>query len=179
MRDNELSILLSGFMDEAAISSGWNFLVVQNNQPTQQGVPTEPTAFFQHVIDHPYGWPISNHEYNFQSGDFNDISTQLWETTFQISSLVLQDPANISRPTAKDVVNYIKQYMAHRNTIERLMSQSINILKIGNVRNHYFEDDMHRFEDYPNFDLTFTHNKQLTLKVPAVHSAEAELIKGV
>jgi hypothetical protein len=172
MTDNQLIQFMAAQLDAASEASGWNYPVLQKNNPTLEGIPAAPAIFFEKLFDHAYGWPIDSFTYNEPPVDnFSDNSMQLYETTFQISALVIQDPEDLTLPTASDVANYIKMWLTHPVTLQTFRSQNVGLLRVTQIRNPYFEDDRHRFEAHPNFDLVLTHDNTLTLTVPAANRA--------
>lgn len=159
MTDNELSIFIIGLLEEAAAKSGFGFVVVANSQPTQQGVTTSPAVFYRHLFNYMYGWRKADYLPSATAGKVTERITQYCDTTLQISGLVQQRPHDTSIPTAKDVVQYVHMYLNMPSVLKRFHDIGLNILKVGNIRNHWFSDDMNKFEDFPNFDLVVTHNK--------------------
>lgn len=181
MRDNELINLVGQTLTAACVAAGWStFEVLQVQGPTQQGTPSGPSVLFQKLFDAPYGWPKEKLTYNQATpqnpvDSFTDASIQEYQTTFQISSLVIQHPDDTALPTASDVANMMKQYMNARHTISEFMALGVGILRVTQVRNEYFEDDRHRNEAHPTFDIVFTHRRQVDFSVPAVHTVDGEV----
>lgn len=168
MTDNQLIQFMAAQLDAAMVASNWNYIVLQKDNPTLEGIPSAPAVFFEKLFDHAYGWPIEDLEYNKPPVDnYSDNETQLLETTFQISALVIQDPSNLNLPTASDVVNYLNLWLRHWVTLQQFRTQNVGILRVTQIRNPWFEDDRHRFEAHPNFDLVLTHQNVLTMTVPA------------
>jgi hypothetical protein len=171
MLDNQLIDLVATQLESASAASGWNYIVLQKDQPTQQGTPTAPTIFFEKLFDTEHGWPALSDSYQAQSNNFSETETQVVITTFQISALVIQDPTNLSLPTASDVANYMKQYMNSRFTISTFKNQQVSILRVSEVRNPYFSDDRTMFEANPSFDLMVVHNRPISFTVDSVSTA--------
>jgi hypothetical protein len=172
MTDNELISLLAGQMDAAVAAGGWPYLTIQKYQPTQQGLPSQPAVFFEKLFDHPYGSPGNHLSLNVDNLGFSETSTQVYESLFQISTLVIQDPGNLTIPTASDVANYIKMYLAAPSVRAIFMAQNVGVLRVTHVRNPYFEDDRHRFEAHPSFDINLTYLKDITFQVPGTNIVE-------
>lgn len=174
MTDNELIVVLRRRIMEGVTATNWQCPVVQKFQPTQQGTQeidpllgNNAVVYFEKLFDRPYGWAGSKSEYRSDSLDYLEKETQLYESTFQISALTIQNPADLSLPTASDIVNYMKMWLNHRVTVEVFMAQDINVLRITDVRNVPFEDDRHRFEYNPTFDIVMTHYRKLDITVPS------------
>ncbi|ABL96844.1 hypothetical protein BcepF1.113 [Burkholderia phage BcepF1] len=168
MTDLELIDTVVPYIEAAIASQGWPFLVVQKDQPTQQGVPSIGTVFFELLFNIEYGSPATENQYNAASNQFDEIETQLVITTIQISALIPQDPKNIDQPTANDVLQYVKRYVASRNIARELVKKKVNIYRVSEVRAQWFEDDNHQFSNHPNFDLEVTHSGKVTFSVAAV-----------
>lgn len=175
MKDNDLIALLSAQLNLAVTAGGWDFPVIQKQQPTQQGIPYAPAVFFEKLFDYHYGWAETDYPvYDPSTNMFDESETQNLETTFQISAWVIQNPADLTIPTASDVVNFLKMFMTSRSMVRTLMSNAaepINIQRVTQVRNPYIEDDRHRNEATPNFDLVFSHKRILVNKIGAVDEA--------
>src|ERR1700676_1394800 len=94
MLDNDLINLVATQLEAASAAAGWNYIVLQKDQPTQQGIPTAPTVFFEKLFDNNHGWPMDSNVYQPVPNNFLETETQMVNTTFQISALVIQDPTN-------------------------------------------------------------------------------------
>ncbi len=168
MTDNQLIDVLATALEAASANAGWNYGVVQKDEPTVQGTPTAPTIFFEKLFDVAYGWAHSDNIPDLASKTFAEIDTQVYETHFQISALVIQDPSDLTRPTASDVCNYMKQYLAHRTVTAQFSTQGLGVLKVSEVRNPFAIDDRNMFEANPSFDIVFTHTRSVTITIPGV-----------
>jgi hypothetical protein len=162
MLDNQLIDLLATQLEAASAAAGWNYIVVQKDQPTQQGIPTAPTIFFEKLFDSPHGWPIDSYVYQSAAGNFTETETQMVNTTFQISALVIQDPSNLALPTASDVANFMQQYLSARWSINYFMAQDVGLFRVTSIRNPAFNDDRTLYEYTPNFDITLTHSRAVS-----------------
>lgn len=179
MTDNQLIVLLASQLDAAVVSGGWNYLTIQKDQPTQQGVPFDGAVFFQKLFDHPYGSPMLSKVSNYPTMTFTETDEQWYETHFQISALVTQDPTNLSLPTASDVANYVKMYLASRASRSVLMAQNVGTLRVTEVRDPAFQDDRERFEYHPNFDIVLTHIRTIELTIPGTNDVRGAIVAGI
>ena len=102
--------------------------------------------------------------------------TQQYITSFQMSSLATQDPANTESLTASDILNYGISVLQSGNTIAALEAQGVGILNISQIRNPYFSDDRQRYEASPNADFRLTHKQIVTTVVPVVTSDEIQIL---
>lgn len=175
MNDNALIAVVATQIEAAMTAAGWGYVVIQKNDPTQEGAPSGPAVFFEKLFDHPYGWPMSKAVQNAPL-TLSETTTQLYETTFQISALVKQDPQNLFLPTASDVANYVKIFISTPTIIRAMAAQGVATLRVTEVRNPYFEDDHSQFEANPSFDIVVTSNRSISLTIPGVISASGNLI---
>lgn len=159
-------------------STGNPYGVSQKEQPTQQGVTTDPQIFFEKLYDVPFGYPEVSHSINNtdpNNPQMVETELQLVETTFQVSALVIQEPSDLTIPTASDVVNLIRSFLISRQTIRLWAKQGVSLLRVTQVRNSYFEDDRHRNEASPNFDIVLTHNRTISQNVNSVSEMDGEI----
>lgn len=173
MTDNELIKLFLPIINTGLQDAGLtNVVVTQSNQPTQQGINIAPTVYFYKIGDHRYGWVDREDKWD----GINNVHTevQIYETTFQISALVLQKPNNTLTYTASDLVNEVAYIMQNESTLQTLSDSNVGILRITDVRNPYFLDDRDNFEASPSFDFILTH-KQTRLK----NTSHVESIQSV
>jgi hypothetical protein len=179
MLDNALINLIATQLEAASAQAGWSYPVIQKNQPTQEGIPTGPTIFFEKLFDMAYGWPeVSYEAYDPGTNTFQQTEKQWTETTFQVSALVIQDPTNLSLPTASDVVNYMKLFTNSRASIRTLKAQGVSMLRITAVRNPYFRDERHTFEANPNFDVVLQHQRIIVNRIGATDTVVGALVSG-
>lgn len=180
MNDNALINVLATQLEAASASAGWNYPVIQKNQPTQEGIPTAPTIFFEKLFDDEYGFPmVSYPTYNQPTNTFTQQEDQWTETHFQVSALVIQDVNNLSLPTASDVVNYLKQYINSRACLAQLKAAGVGILRVTSVRNPYFKDDREIYEANPNFDVVLQHKRTLLASVGASNKVVGATVAGI
>ncbi len=170
MLDNQLITLLSTQIDAALANAGWPYIVSQKVQPEQEGVPTTPTVFFQKLDDHEYGQQSSEFTYRPSPGDFEAKEMQVVVTMFQVTSLVIQNPSDLSIPTASDVLQQIKMYLQHRITMATMRAAGASLIRITDIRNPYFVDDKMRYEAHPSFDVHLQHERSVSRSIPAATS---------
>jgi hypothetical protein len=178
MIDNALISLIASYLDAASAAAGWNYPVIQKNQPTPQGLPYEPAIFLEKLFDKHYGFPAVSYAYQSTPDNFSTAESQIVETTFQISAFVIQSPENTTIPTASDVVNYLRQYLSSRATIYNMRTNGVAIFRVTDIRNPYFQDERERFEANPNFDIICVHAREFDNVVPACHKVQGEVVSG-
>ncbi len=176
MRDNELIRVFLPIIQNGLISYGYtNVTVKQSNQPTQQGINTNPTVYFFKIGDHRYGYLTRIDEPNPPEIEMIHTEIQLYETTFQLSSLVLQNPKTPYSFTASDLVNDVAAILQSEKTVEELKSKDVAILRIQNISNPYFLDDRDNFEASPFFEFTLTHRQVKISTIPKISSVEYDV----
>lgn len=167
MTDLELIAIVVPNIEAILASRSWPFVVVQKDQPTQQGIPSEATVFFEILFNRNYGTNRTDYAYDETSGDYTETETQAVISKFQISCLVPQNPSDTSIPTAQDVLEYISAALAGRHGARLFQTHGVNIFKVSEVRTNWFEDDNHQFENHPTFDLDIAHEVQVVWRTPA------------
>lgn len=179
MIDSEL-LAFVGQIITAAVTNGSTVIgavdVVQKDSPTQQGANSAPTAYFEKAYEIGRGAPIVKTVYDNETKVMTEKTTQLTETYIQISALAWQDPTASVVVTAGDIVQYINSYLRAPSVRAVFLASGLNVLKVAEVRNPWFENDRNQFEAMPNFDLTITHEKSITLVIGAITSATGDVI---
>lgn len=168
MNDNDLIRLFLPIINAGLIADGFSGVtVMQSNQPTQQGTPTAPTVFFFKVGNKRYGFPFWGDAWN----GTEEVHTELqrFETTFQVGAIALQRPYNTFSYTASDLVNEVCAIMQQESTVITLMAAGVGILRVSQVRNPYFTDDMDNFEAAPSFDFVLTYTNTRVSTMPVVN----------
>ncbi len=168
--DNTLIQIFLPIIQEALISDGFeNVTVKQSNQPTQQGLTSNPTVYFFKVSNKRHGYLGRNDFFNGSSQNMNHIESQYYECTFQVSALVLQYPVTPNQFTASDLVNEVASIMQSDNTRAILNSSGVGILRITNFMNPYFIDDKDNYEASPSFDFTLTYQNNRNMLVNTIN----------
>jgi hypothetical protein len=154
--------------------------IKQAFQPTQQGVNKEPTAYFHKIHDRRRGFPQRTDVWvpdeSEEGGSMVHTEAVWYETTFQISTLSIQDPSDTEQYTASDILNLIAYILQSETTVQQLQAQGVGILRIGEVDNPYFMDDKQRFEAQPSLDFTLTHKQIVTSISPVILSTEFNIL---
>lgn len=160
MQDNMLIQLFLPIITAGLTGLGYTGVsVVSSNQPTQQGVNTPPTVYFFKVSDHRFGSLRRIDYWDSMTSEMVHKEVQDYETTFQISSLVIQNPLVTNSYTASDLVNSVALVLQSSSTLQQLYANDVGIYRITDIRNPYFTDDKDRFEASPSFDFTLTHKQ--------------------
>lgn len=169
MQDNDLIKVFLPIITAGLTADGFEDVVVQqSNQPTQQGINTAATVYFFKMSNKRYGFLGRSNEWDSLNDIMVHTETQKVETTFQISALVLQDPNNPDQYTASDLVNEVASIMQSDQTLDILNQNEIGILRITDVSNGYFTDDMDNFEAVPSFNFTLVYYDTRVSEVPII-----------
>jgi len=195
MLDNPLiALLISTIIAGEAVAGIAGTPLKQAFQPTNQGVNSGPTAYMYKIGDELIGSPwrgeaptggdylTENNDYlTTEAGDnlieetdevLVHTEIQQYATTFQISTLSTQDPANTTQYTASDILNLIRSILQSDATISTLNDNDVGILRVDSVRNTPFIDDRNRNEYSPSMDFTVTHHQIINSISNAVSSFE-------
>lgn len=155
MLDNALIQVFLPIMRAGLDDAGFSMVpIVQTNQPTLQGIDYGAMVYFCKVTDHRYGWVKRDDYWSVEDNQEKHSEQQTYESTFQCGALAIQDPADITKPTASDLANIVAAILQRSTTIETLLQSDVQILKITDVQNPYFTDDRDQFEANPHFDFT-------------------------
>lgn len=117
------------------------------------------------------GFSLSSQTINGIPGE-QIMTTQQYETTFQIMALSTQYPETPNAYTASDIVNAVAYCLQCDSAIETLENQGVGVLRVTDVRNPPFIDDRDRYEFGPSFDFTLTHKQIITNTIPVLETEE-------
>lgn len=158
MTDNELIALFLPIINTGLAANGFTDVVVlQSNQPTQQGIPTGPAVYFTKISNRRYGFLGTYDKWDSDNGTMVHTEVQPFESTYQVSALVLQNPKTPTQYTASDLVNEVAAILQSEKTVMTLASSNVGVLRISDIGNPYFVDDQDQFEANPSFDFTLTY----------------------
>ena len=178
--DNSLIQLFLPIIKAGLTADGFTTTVVkQSNQPTQQGIPTAPTVYFFKAYNYRYGFLGRKDIWNTMTSQFDHVEGQYFESTFQVSALVLQDPTDLTIPTASDLVNEVASIMQSDSTRAILKTSGVGILRVTDITNPYFVDDHDNFEASPSFDFTLTYFNTRVTTSPLITPPVLQNIYGV
>lgn len=173
MTDSQLETLIMTIVTAGLIADGFmDVQIQQSSQPIQVGVSTGATVAFFKIGDHRYGWPQRLSYVDPDTQIMMRKTTQAYETTFQMESLLPQNPTPADQTTASDLLNAVAAIMQDEDTIATLIANDVGILRVTDVRNPYFIDDRDQNEAAPSFDFTLTHKQTIIKTVPAVQSVQ-------
>ncbi|WGN90782.1 hypothetical protein [Burkholderia phage vB_BglM_WTB] len=167
MNDLALIAAVTSNIETILANQGWDFFVVQKDQPTQQGIPTKGTVFFELLFHRNYGTNATQFDFDQTQGNYVETETQVIITTFQISCLIPQDPTNTTLPTAKDVMDVVNRALGGRHGALLFREQNIATFRVTKVNPNWFEDDNHQMENHPTFDIELAHEGTTIWRTPA------------
>lgn len=181
MNDNELiALILTITTGQEAIAGIPGTPIQQAFQPTQQGVPTGKSGFLFKLYDFKVGFPMRSERYVAPAPPEPEkiihTEIQVYETTFQMSALSVQDPKSTVQYTASDVCNLFSMILQSDKTVELLAAQGLGIGKVSDVQNPYFSDDYARNEANPFFNFTITHKRIVETTTPVIQSTEFQIL---
>lgn len=178
--DNSLIQLFLPIIQAGLAADGFTTTVVrQSNQPTQQGIPTVPTVYFFKVYNRRYGFLGREDVWDPLSSTMVHNECQYYETAFQVSALVLQNPSDLTIPTASDLVNEVACIMQSDATRAILNASGVGILRVTDIINPYFVDDRDNFEASPSFDFVLTYQNVRVSTSPQITPPITQNIYGV
>ena len=178
--DNTLIQLFLPIIKAGLIEDGFTTTIVkQSNQPTQQGIPTAPMVFFTKIYNKRFGFLRREDVWNVDAQDFVHTESQYYETSFEVSALTLQNPSDITIPTASDLVNEVACIMQSSKTLDILNNAGVGILRITDITNPYFVDDRDNFEASPSFDFVLVYLNERTSTSPKITPPISTNIHGV
>lgn len=171
LTDNSLIQLFLPIINAGLIADGFTDVITkQANQPTQQGVNSGSTVYFYKIANKRYGFLKRLDEWDSINSIMTHTETQVFETTFQVNALVIQNPLKPTGYTASDLVNEVASILQSDYAITTLMASEVGILRIQDVLNPYFVDDKDNFEASPSFDFTLTYKQTRVTTDPVINS---------
>lgn len=177
MNDKQINALFMGNLLPAMQShpdlSGVG--LARNFQQRQQGATSGPYVYFFKVGDRRYGHTARSDVWNQTAELFTHSEIQRYESTYQFSAWIPQNPADVAGLTESDILNTVSGIMQSDAIIAAFKSQGVGILRVSDVRNPYIVDERDRFEAVPSFDIVLTHERQLVTTLPDVVTYEANL----
>jgi len=156
--DNSIIKIFLPILNSALVADGFtNVVVQQSSQPTLQGINTKASIYFFKVGSKRYGFLGRNDRWNADDEEMEHVEKQYYESTWQLMSLVLQNPSTANQYTASDLVDESASIMQSDKTRDILNNNGIGILRIQNISNPYFVDDRDNFEASPALEFTLVY----------------------
>lgn len=152
-------------------------IVRQSYQPTQVGTESKSSIYFFKIGDHRYGSLGIFDEWDLNLLQMTHTEIQHYESTFQINALSIQDPSNITSLTASDLVNITSAILQSYKAQQSFSDNDIGVLRITDIRNTHFLNDMDNFEASPSFDFILSHKQIKKTVSPIVESKEIKIYR--
>lgn len=177
MNDKQMAVLLMAQILPAlqATAGMASVKMARNFQPRQHGTSSGPYVYFYKLGDKRYGSPARKDQYAPITGDFQHVETQVYESTYQFSAWIPQDPTNTNGLTESDILNAVSGIIQSDAILSAFQAQGVGVLRVTDVRNPYIVDDHDQFEAVPSFDVVLTHKRQRVVTIPAVTAYEANI----
>lgn len=155
--------------------------IIQSNQPSMQGIPTDSALFIHKVIDHRYGSPRTDYGFQFTPPDSlpQDMmptnTIQVIESRFQFTALRNINTNDPAPETASDMLRYVAMVLSVDGILHTLRAKGLNPMRITNVLNPYFGDDHDQFAAHPTFDVIVQHYDHFDIPVPRITAVVPEV----
>jgi hypothetical protein len=176
VRDNQLFQLILPAIGSGLFARGIaGVTIMQGYQPTRQGAPTEPVVLLTKLPDVPRGHTKRDSVWDRGASVMRHVEEQVFESTFQVNALAIQDPADVNGLTAADLARATRAVMQSSTVLDLLYNAGVGILRVGEIRNTPFVDDKLRNEYNPSFDFTLTHTDAFTSTDPVAESVECNV----
>jgi len=177
LTDNALIQIFLPILNNGLTAGGFTGVTVkQANQPTQQGIQSNPALYFFKVNAKRYGYLGRLDVWDADDVEMVHTETQYIESTWQVSALVLQLPSTPTQYTASDLVNEAASIMQSDSTRDILNQSGIGILRVTDLVNPYFVDDRDNFEASPSFDFVLTYENTRTSQGTFVSEFNANIV---
>ncbi len=158
MTDNQLIAIFRRIIINGLKETGYPYIsVMQNFQPTQQGITSNPLVSFQKIHSHNYGPPSREYYIDEETEESKVKQTQQLQSRWQVSSLVTQLPDNENLPTSSDIAQAVCWTLQNDFAIEQLSAYNIGILRITDIINPYIIQDRDQYEANSSFDMMFVY----------------------
>lgn len=168
MKDNQLIQIFSPIISQGLIDAGISGVtVMQEDQPTQQGINDNPTIYFQKISSKKCGSQGFRDFWNEDTEEMEHTEVLLMECMFKVSCLFRQNPETPNQLTASDLVQEVAIILNSQKTIQTLQSYEIGIMNIMDMTNPYFINDRNQYYAKPsfNFILRFVDRRLTTVPV--------------
>lgn len=174
MLDGQIVAALMTEIRTQLVSYGINtndLRVARSDQPTAQNAGSKKfEAYITPVTNTDVGW-LRRYGNDYSSLTINHVD----QSSYQISTLTLFNPANPNDIPAQDLAKIIHDMIQHPDAIRTLKSKGVDIQECSPVRPSFQLNDSDEFESMPSFDVTVSYNSAYTKAIPVVTSADGEI----
>lgn len=160
MTEHDIIKLFKGYLETKMTEYGYPVSVKQSFQPKKVGANSANTLYFFHINSKRVGHPQRSASWDELTSTMGYTDKIRVESTFQISGLINYDSSSTYTPADfMFMAAHILQTLEFKNHIA---ASGAAILKIGEIRNPYFENDKDRFQASPSFDFVIAYDKTLS-----------------
>lgn len=179
MRDSDQIRLFRPLLMGGLASRGYgNVAVIHGNQPTQQGRPPGSYVVFYKIVDNRYGFQRIESARDAATGDQIRTTTQVIQSTWQVAGVTDQTPDQpADTPTTADMLKSTATVMQSPEFQAGLLAGGANVLRIGDVRTTYVDNDRDQHESNPSFDVIITHNDLDVVTIPYLLTLKSKIFK--
>ena len=180
MQEYDLFVLLRATLAQQLPSrnSGKTIGLALAYQPTQQGGPASTaTALRMNTASvRRVGWRRSASKWDNVAGAAVLHELQAMQHVIQITTIPpLGVPENPQ--TENDIANMVASCMQSDKYISALRSNGVQVLRVTDIRMGRFRDENNQWSNWPNFDISLTHNDEFLGGVPVVSKWEGLLTR--
>jgi hypothetical protein len=177
MLENALIQLLISVISAGLTARGISDVSLeQAYQPQAQGTTSGSAIYCFQSSNHAYGWVKRESKLN-ESAQMENHVTQWYETTFQISAQVPQDPSVPSALTSADLAATVAFILQDQPALDAFAAQSVGVLRITEIIKPYYINGQYRFQAAPFFNFILTHDSTSVSPAPVVESIKAGIYR--
>ena len=178
MQDNALIALLIATIRDGLTAQGRTGIAVkQSYQPTQQGANSGPAVYVHKVMDRRRGTPGKSAKWDATTQRMIQTEVEVLETAYQVQALARQDPADITAPTAADLLRLVSSVLQSDYALSRLRASDVGILNIPSLTNTPTLNDKQVWEFAPLLEFTVTHQEITVWTTPAATGIECGIYR--
>jgi hypothetical protein len=178
MYDNQIYQIIIPIITAGLAAQGLSsVLVVQDNQPTQQGADSVMTVYLHKLFNKTYGFSQEEDAWNANTGQMDHTSDQWDEAYFQASTLVTENPADDSALTGSDLANITARILQSVSTVSTLAAAGLGILRIDTTANPFFTHDRDTFQSSAHFTFVITNNSPIVTVSPVVNDVQFNIYR--
>ncbi len=166
MIDGDVQRAIKGVLDAGFTSQGLTMIVQQSFNPTKQGVPLEPTVFFNKISSRRFGFQGRKSVYDAGNNNFVKTESYFLKATYQIGAMSSQDLNDPNSLNTYDIVDLAAAILQTEETRAVLLAQSIGIERITDIRTPQIMIDTDEFEINANFDFVLSYKNEIVNTVP-------------
>ena len=178
MGDIDVAIAVrSALLQLLAAQGKPEILVVQSNQPTDQGRVDAPVIYYFALPENLYGWQGRSEKFNVATRQVTREERQWIRSSFQVGALAQEDPNDLTKPTAKDLTRLAAMLINSAGFRQLLRPSGIGLERVTQIRNMPFQNDQGQFEYSPSFDFTVCWQQRIIQQSQGIDAAEYNITR--